>query len=63
MSSNEVYQIIEDNINTYGGQSLTIKKCWENIKNDCTALGYETSQIPSYEAIRKRINEYKVKKD
>ena len=53
--SNEVYQIMEDNINAYDGQSLSMKKCWENIKNKCIALGYEISQIPSYQAIRKRI--------
>lgn len=40
-----------------------MKKCWEKIKNDYINLGYEVSQIPSFEAIRKRINEYKVKKD
>jgi len=55
--SNEVYQIIEDKINAYDGQSLSMKKCWEDIKNDCIALGYEVSQIPTYEAIRKRIKQ------
>ena len=53
--SNKVYQIMEDNINAYDGQSLSMKKCWENIKNECIALGYKVSQIPTYEAIRKRI--------
>lgn len=54
--SSEVYQIIEENINAYDSHSLSMKKCWENIKNECITLGYEDSQIPSYGAIRKRIN-------
>ena len=48
---------------SYDGQSLSMKKCWENTKNDCTTLGYGVSQIPSYESIRKRVNGYKVKTD
>lgn len=61
--SNEVYQIMEDNINTYEGQSMSMKECWKKIKDGCTALGYKGSQIPSYETIRKRIIEYRVKND
>ncbi len=52
---------MEVNINAYNGQSLSMKKCWENIKNECIALGYEISQIPSYEAVRKRIINFELK--
>lgn len=61
--SNEVYQIMENNINAYDGQSLSMKECWKKIKEECIRLGYKISQIPSYETIRKRISGYGVKKE
>ena len=59
--TNEVYQIMEDNINTYDAQSLSMKDCWKKIKDACIALGYKNSQIPSYETIRKRIINFELK--
>lgn len=51
-----VYHILEDHVSNFDKMSMSMNQCWKKIVKDCKLHGYESSQIPTCQTVRNKIN-------